>query len=48
VPRYLWRQAALDAVSMVKAGMAGDQRERFTASTRLIWFGGYVRDSWCA
>jgi glucosyl-dolichyl phosphate glucuronosyltransferase len=48
VPRYLWRQAALDAVSMVKAGVAGDERERFAASTRLIWFGGYVRDSWCA
>ena len=48
VPRYLWRQAALDAVSMVKAGVAGDARTRFAASTRLIWFGGYVRDSWCA
>jgi glycosyltransferase involved in cell wall biosynthesis len=48
VPRYLWRQAALDAVSMVRAGVAGDARGRFAASTRLIWFGGYVRDSWCA
>lgn len=48
VPRYLWRQAALDAVSMLKAGVAGDERRRFAASTRLIWFGGYVRDSWCA
>lgn len=48
VPRYLWRQAALDAVSLVKAGVAGDARKRFAASTRLIWFGGYVRDSWCA
>ena len=48
VPRYLWRQAAVDAVSMVKAGMAGDIRGRFAASTRLIWFGGYVRDAWCA
>ena len=48
VPRYLWHQAALDAVSMVKAGVAGDARERFAASTRLIWFGGYVRDSWYA
>jgi len=46
VPRYLWRQAASDAVSMVRAGMAGDMRGRFAASTRLIWFGGYVRDSW--
>jgi len=46
VPRYLWRQAALDALSMVKAGVAGNERERFAASTRLIWFGGYVRDAW--
>jgi len=46
VPRYLWRQAAVDAVSMVKAGMAGNDRQRFAASTRLIWFGGYVRDAW--
>ena len=46
VPRYLWRQAAVDAVSMVKAGIAGNQRQRFVASTRLIWFGGYLRDSW--
>lgn len=48
VPRYLWRQAAADAMSMVRAGMSGDGRRRFAASTRLIWFGGYVRDSWCA
>jgi glucosyl-dolichyl phosphate glucuronosyltransferase len=46
IPRYLWRQAAVDAVVMLKAGVAGNQRERFAASTRLIWFGGYVRDSW--
>lgn len=48
VPRYLWRQAAGDAVTMVKAGVAGDSRGRFAASTRLIWFGGYIRDSWAA
>jgi glucosyl-dolichyl phosphate glucuronosyltransferase len=48
VPRYLWRQAAGDAVTMVKAGMAGDSRGRFAASTRLIWFGGYIRDAWAA
>jgi glycosyltransferase involved in cell wall biosynthesis len=46
VPRYLWRQAAGDAVTMVKAGVAGDSRGRFAASTRLIWFGGYIRDAW--
>ena len=46
VPRYLWRQAALDALSAMKAGVAGNERERFAASTRLIWFSGYVRDAW--
>ncbi len=48
VPRYLWRQAAADAVSILKAGVAGDRRGRFTAATRLIWFSGYIRDSWSA
>jgi len=48
IPRYLWRQAAADAVSSVKAGVAGDPRRRFAATTRLIWFGGYIRDSWCS
>ena len=48
VPRYLWRQAASDTVSMLKSGMAGDSRGRFAASTRLIWFSGYVRDAWGA
>ena len=46
VPRYRWRQAAADALSMMRAGVAGNQRERFAASTRLIWFSGYVRDAW--
>jgi cellulose synthase/poly-beta-1,6-N-acetylglucosamine synthase-like glycosyltransferase len=48
IPRYLWRQAAADAVSIVKAGVTGDRRRRFAAATRLIWFGGYLRDSWSA
>ncbi len=48
VPRYLWKQAAGDALSAISAGAAGDVRARFAASTRLIWFGGYVRESWSA
>lgn len=48
IPRYLWRQAAADAASIVKAGVKRDPRRRFAAATRLIWFGGYLRDSWCA
>jgi len=48
IPRYLWRRAALDTLSMMKAGVAGNERERFAASTRLIWFSGYVRDAWSA
>lgn len=46
IPRYLWRQAALDALSVMSAGVAGNQRKRFAASTRLIWFSGYIRDAW--
>ncbi len=48
VPRYLWRQAAVDVLSMMKPSVAGNPRARFAASTRLIWFGGYLRDSWAA
>ncbi len=48
IPRYLWRQAATDALLILKAGVTGDRRRRFAASTRLIWFGGYLRDSWSA
>ena len=46
VPRYLWRQAIADAVAAIGAALAGDARRRFAAALRLIWFGGYLRESW--
>jgi glycosyltransferase involved in cell wall biosynthesis len=46
VPRYLWRQAIVDAVTALRATLVGDARRRFAAALRLIWFGGYLRESW--
>jgi glycosyltransferase involved in cell wall biosynthesis len=46
VPRYLWRQAAGDAVATLGGFFVGDERRRFATFVRLIWFGGYVRDAW--
>jgi len=46
VPRYLWRQAIVDAVAAIRATLTGDARGRFAATLRLIWFGGYLRESW--
>jgi glycosyltransferase involved in cell wall biosynthesis len=46
VPRYLWRQAAIDAGALVRAAVTLDARRRFASSLRLIWFTGYVRDAW--
>jgi glycosyltransferase involved in cell wall biosynthesis len=46
VPRYLWRQAAADAVATLGGFFVADERQRFATLVRLIWFGGYVRDAW--
>jgi cellulose synthase/poly-beta-1,6-N-acetylglucosamine synthase-like glycosyltransferase len=46
VPRYLWRQAAADAVATLGGFFVGDERRRFATLVRLIWFGGYVRGAW--
>jgi glycosyltransferase involved in cell wall biosynthesis len=48
VPRYLWRQAASDAVSTVGAALTGDGARRFASALRVRWFAGYLRDSWFA
>jgi glycosyltransferase involved in cell wall biosynthesis len=45
-PRYLWRQAAADAASMIVAAARRDTARRFGAAARLIWFAGYLRGSW--
>jgi glycosyltransferase involved in cell wall biosynthesis len=46
VPRYLWRSAAADAVSAVRAAVTGDDRRRFASALRVVWFGAYLRESW--
>jgi glycosyltransferase involved in cell wall biosynthesis len=48
VPRYLWRQAAVDAAGAARAVLMGDDRRRFAAWLGLVWFAGYVRESWPA
>src|SRR5262249_60518728 len=46
LPRYLWRQAARDAAALARAALMLDARRRFGAALRLIWFAGYLRESW--
>jgi glycosyltransferase involved in cell wall biosynthesis len=46
VPRYLWRQAATDAWSALRAAFSGNRAARFSAALRVLWFGGYLRESW--
>jgi len=46
VPRYLWRTLAADALSTIAALIRGDAARRFASALRLLWFAGYVRESW--
>jgi hypothetical protein len=45
-PGYLWRQAAGDAAAAIRATVRGDRARRFDAAARLLWFAGYLRESW--
>jgi glycosyltransferase involved in cell wall biosynthesis len=45
VPRYLWRQSALN---MARSALRRNPAERFAASTRVLWFAGYLRETWTA
>jgi hypothetical protein len=45
VPRYLWRQAGVDIITMV-ASPAGGGAKGFASALRVLWFVGYVRESW--
>jgi glycosyltransferase involved in cell wall biosynthesis len=42
VPRYLWRQTAANIARLVSLHPA----KRFAASTRVLWFAGYLRERW--
>jgi len=46
VPRYLWREAASDALRMVAAWGPDRAAERFARANRLAWFAGYLRGAW--
>jgi glycosyltransferase involved in cell wall biosynthesis len=46
VPRYLWREAAGDVWTMIRAAARGDEAARFAAEVRLTWLGGYAYEAW--
>jgi glycosyltransferase involved in cell wall biosynthesis len=46
VPRYLWWRAAANGLRSARAAVMGDSRTRFASVGQLIWFGGYLRQSW--
>jgi glycosyltransferase involved in cell wall biosynthesis len=46
VPRYQWRQLIADATTTVRASIAGDSARRFASALRVLWFFGYLRESW--
>jgi hypothetical protein len=46
VPTYLWGQAVGDARLLARALLTADARARFTHSTRLLWFGGFLGETW--
>ena len=46
VPRYLWRQAAVDLVEMVRMLGRRDDPDRTARQLRLVWFGGYLEEAW--
>jgi hypothetical protein len=35
-----------DALEALKAAVTGNRARRFAAATRVIWFAGYLRESW--
>ena len=46
VPRYLWRQLLNDAAATLSAAIRRDRARRFASWLRVIWFAGYLRESW--
>jgi glycosyltransferase involved in cell wall biosynthesis len=43
VPRYLWRNAAMDSAEMVRQLLSRDAAPRFATRMRLLWFLGYLQ-----
>jgi glycosyltransferase involved in cell wall biosynthesis len=46
LPRYLWQNAFGDVLAVIRASLGGDATARFAATLRVLWFAGYVRESW--
>jgi glycosyltransferase involved in cell wall biosynthesis len=46
LPRYLWQNAFLDALAVIRTSLGGNPTPRFAATLRVLWFAGYVRESW--
>jgi hypothetical protein len=46
VPRWLWRQAIGDMLTAITEFAHGDSATRFAAELRVLWFSGYLRQSW--
>jgi hypothetical protein len=46
VPRYQWRQLVADATTTARASIGGDGARRFASALRVLWFFGYLRESW--
>jgi glycosyltransferase involved in cell wall biosynthesis len=46
VPRYLWREAAINMCQAMRFALGGDRPSGFAAALRVIWFGGYIRETW--
>ena len=45
VPRYLWREAAINVLTAASAVLLFDGRARFAATLRVLWFAGYLRET---
>jgi len=46
IPRYLWREAALNAWRAVRHVIGGDPPAGMAAALRVVWFGGYITEAW--
>jgi glucosyl-dolichyl phosphate glucuronosyltransferase len=46
VPRYLWREAALNAWGAMRWTLSGDRAAGYAAALRTLRFCGYVREAW--
>ena len=46
IPRHLWREAIVNTSRAVRLSLAGDSASALAAGLRVLWFGGYLRETW--